>query len=294
MPARAGRLLLLGVALLLGSAAQAEAPAAERTKKILIVGDSWAMSLTKENVDGFPTPDVFDDALVANGLGAYETQGARTAWGGRRAEGWAKREMRFRITDELTAYPSIDFVHLIIGGNDFLAQVEQEDFKNLSAEGRGQRWTAITRDIETIVATCLLVRPNLHVVLAGYDYLDFERAAHVWKKSFHGVAPAKLNEWLVEFSRCVLEFAQDEPRCTYIQNFGVLQYWFGAPAQMVPLPGQAPGYDPFPGGDPARPMPSSITPDGIHPDATAHARLLQNAIDVCYAPRLRAATPAKP
>jgi hypothetical protein len=160
--------------------------------------------------------------------------------------------------------------------------------------GRGLRWAVITSNIETIVATCLAVRPNLHVVLAGYDFLDFDRAAHVWKKSFHDVAPATLNGWLVEFSRRVLEFAQGEPRCTYIQNFGVLHYWFGAPPRTVPLPGQAPDYAPFPGGDPTQPMPSSITPDGIHPDAIAHARLLQNAIDLCYAPRLRAATPAKP
>src|SRR5690606_35720910 len=59
------------------------------TKRILIVGDSWSTSITAENRDGFPAPDVFDDVLKANGLGAYETQGAVTAWSGRKASDWA-------------------------------------------------------------------------------------------------------------------------------------------------------------------------------------------------------------
>ena len=64
--------------------------AQDRTPVILIVGDSWAASITAENRDGFPSPDVFDDVLVANGFGEYETLGDKTAWGGRKASDWAK------------------------------------------------------------------------------------------------------------------------------------------------------------------------------------------------------------
>lgn len=274
--------------LLCGSMASAGAAAPDRTKKILIVGDSWAMSITKENVDGFPSADVFDDVLAANGLGAYATEGATTAWGGRRASDWAKPAMLDRIQAALAASPSIDYVHLIVGGNDFLGAVETAGFRTKSGVERGEVWAGILSDVEKIVVRCLSVRPGIRVVVAGYDYLDFDAAAAFWKRDFHGVDSATLNGWLVEFSRAQCEYTKSEPRCTYVQNFGTLQYWFGTPPRAVPLPGQAPGYVPFPGGDSAQPMPAGVSPDGIHPGAAAHARLLQNAVDQCYGPWLRA------
>ena len=91
--------------------------AQEAVKRILIVGDSWAASITAENRDGFPSPDVFDEALKENGLGLFETQGQATAWGGRKASDWARPEHLATIKSELEKHPSIDIVHLIIGGN---------------------------------------------------------------------------------------------------------------------------------------------------------------------------------
>ena len=38
------------------------------TKRILIVSDSWGMQLTSENYDGFPSNDVFENVLAANGF----------------------------------------------------------------------------------------------------------------------------------------------------------------------------------------------------------------------------------
>ena len=79
----------------------------ECVKRILIVGDSWAASIAADAVDtpGFGS---FDAVLDANGLGAYGTQGARTAWGGRKACDWVKAQNLQRITDELSRYATID------------------------------------------------------------------------------------------------------------------------------------------------------------------------------------------
>ena len=256
------------------------------TKRILIVGDSWAMSLTAENRDGFPAPDVFDQVLAANGLGDYETQGAVTAWGGRKASDWAKQKHRDEIVGELTKYPTIDIVHLVVGGNDLLDAVTKGDFRNKTPEERDVLWTSVQRDIQTIVDTCLGVRDNLRVVLADYDYLDPEAAEQFWGPvsgmDFHGATVAQVNAWLVELGRKKRTVAERTPRCEYVQNWGTLQYWFGSPPKAVPYPGQAPAYDPYPGGVLAKPMPPGLSPDGIHPNAEAHARLLQNAIDQYY------------
>lgn len=259
------------------------ATAQEKTKRILIVGDSWTMSLTAENRDGFPAPDVFDNVLEKNGFAQYETQGAVTAWGGRQASHWAKPEHCDEIVAELHAHPTIDIVHLIVGGNDFLTAVQKPGFKSKTAQERDAVWTGIQKDVQTIVDTCLGVRDTVRVVVAGYDYLDAVSAHKFWSMDFHGATQTELNSWFTELGRKKLEIARNTPRCEYIQNWGTLQYWFGDPPESVPYPGGPPDYDPYPGGDIDAPMPPGISPDGIHPNEAAHAKMLQNAVDQFYA-----------
>lgn len=252
--------------------------AAEPVKRILIVGDSWAASITAENRDGFPSPDVFDDTLQANGLGAWETQGKVTAWGGRKASDWAKPENLAQIKRELETYATIDMVHLIIGGNDYLSAVNKPEFRGLTAEERGAIWDGVVKNIQAIVDACLAVRESIRVVIADYDYLDAKAAETFWKMNFHGASPHDLNTWFVELGDKKKALAGKTDRCEYVNNWGTLQFWFGTPAQGVPLPG----------GDLDAPMPPGISPDGVHPNAAAHAKLLQNAIDQFYRPWLTA------
>jgi lysophospholipase L1-like esterase len=277
---KAGRTISRRCALLMLGACfvATTAVAADPVKRILIVGDSWAASITAENRDGFPSPDVFDDALKANGLGAYETQGKVTAWGGRKASDWAKPENLAQIRGELEAYPSIDMVHLIIGGNDYLSAVNKPEFPALTAEDRAALWDGVVRNIQTIVDTCLAVRDTIRVVIADYDYLDAKAAEAFWKMNFHGASARDLNTWFVELGEKKKTLAERTDRCAYVNNWGTLQYWFGTPPRSVSLPG----------GNIDAPMPPGISPDGIHPNAEAHAKLLQNAIDQCYKPWLTA------
>ncbi len=247
-----------------------------REKRILIVGDSWAASITAENRDGFPAPDVFDDALVANGLGAFETQGKVTAWGGRKASDWAKPKHLDEIRAELRNYPTIDFVHLIIGGNDYLTAVNSGDFKARTKAERQAVWDAVGRDIQMIVDACLAVRDDIQVVIADYDYLDAAAAEKFWKMNFHGATVRELNTWFVELGDTKRAIATSTPRCEYLENWGTLQYWFGTPEKGVTIPC----------GDLDAPMPKGVSPDGIHPNAAAHAKLLQNVIDQFYKPWL--------
>lgn len=268
------------MAIVLLSAAWAQA-AEMPVKRILIVGDSWSASITAENRDGFPAPDVFDDALKANGLGAFETQGKVTAWGGRKASDWAKPKYLDEIRAELMAYPTIDMVHLIIGGNDYLSAVNNADFPASDDARRQALWNGVAKNIQTIVDACLAVRENIRVVIADYDYLDCKAAEEFWKMNFHGASTHDLNTWFVELGETKRAVAKTTPRCEYVENWGTLQYWFGAPRESVPLPG----------GDINAPMPKGVAIDGIHPGAEAHAKLLQNAIDRYYKPWLLAPAP---
>ncbi|MCC6486295.1 MAG: SGNH/GDSL hydrolase family protein [Candidatus Hydrogenedentes bacterium] len=245
--------------------------AQEAVKRILIVGDSWAASITAENHDGFPAPDVFDEVLAENGLGRFQTQGQATAWGGRKASDWAKPEHLATIKAELEKYPSIDIVHLIIGGNDFLSQAMKGSLAGKSREERQLVWDPIIASIRAIVEFCLAVRPDIRVVIADYDYLDFELARQAWKMDFGTATTAELNTWLKELGDQKKKLAEDTDRCEYVDNWGTLQYWFVEPPKSVARHG-----------DPAKGMPAGVSPDGIHPTAEAHKRLLQNAVDAHY------------
>ncbi|MFA6239717.1 MAG: SGNH/GDSL hydrolase family protein [Candidatus Hydrogenedentales bacterium] len=251
-----------------------------KTKRILIVGDSWAMSVSAENHDGFPSKDVFDQVLADSGFPDVETQGKVTAWGGRKASDWVKPKNLSLITQELEAYPSIDIVHLIIGGNDYLTAIQDPTFISKTPEQRSEIWNGIAANIQKIVDTCLAVRSSIRVVIADYDYLDTNAAQTFWHFDFHGASVKQINSWFVELGDKKKEIAAKSERCEYLENWGVLQYWFGSPAKAVSLPG----------GDINSPMPTGISPDGIHPNDDAHKKLLQNAVDKYYKEWLKTRT----
>jgi hypothetical protein len=254
--------------ILLLSLIPATAESAVRIPRILIVGDSWAASITAEHVDPTPAPDVFDDVLAAEGLGEFETRGLRTAWGGRKASDWAKPEHVRIIHEELEAFPTISHVHLIIGGNDFLSAVLAQGRALESEPARRRLWRRIIRDIETIVKACHEVREGITVVIAGYDYLDYHAAETFWDFDFHGIETATLNQWLEELGDAKRAYAGATPGCVYLGHWGILQREFGGVGETGPAHG----------------MPAAISPDGIHPNPDAHAVLLRNAIEAVYRP----------
>lgn len=247
--------------------------------RILIVGDSWAASIATVQYDG-PGFGSFDAVLAANGLGQYTTQGRYTARGGRTAEFWAKSENLATIVSELQAFPAIDIVHLIIGGNDFLGDAKEVDLHD--ANVRGARFLDTYNKMQTIITTCLAVRPSIRVVLADYDYLDVLLAGLFQGTTYHNATQRDFNDWLIELGQYKRVLAQTIDRCEYVQNWGTLQYWYHEP-EGVAYPGGPPDYDPYPGGDLDAKMPGAAhVGDGIHPNDQAHRYMLQNAMDSFY------------
>ncbi len=233
--------------------------------RILIVGDSWAASIATENRDGVPVPGVFDAVLTENGLGDVRTRGARTAWGGRKASDWAKAKHLEEIREELTAYPSIDAVHLIIGGNDFLVEVFQRGLAAKSEEERESIFAGIVTDVRVIVKSCLAVRDEIRVVIADYDYLDLQPMKKMLKADTGEADNGTLNTWLRELGMMKKVLALEIDRCYYVDNWGTLQKEFGEAE-----------------GEPELTMPEGVSPDGIHPNEAGHKALLQNALAATY------------
>ncbi|MDQ1256130.1 MAG: hydrolase family protein, partial [Candidatus Hydrogenedentes bacterium] len=174
-------------------------------------------------------------------------------------------------------------VHLITGGIDFLTLAHDRNLKQMTPAERDALWTDVAEHVQIIVDACLAVRPGILMAIADYDYLDLpalERFAGA--NYFYGATVTEFNGWMVELGRKKLEVARKTDRCEYVQNWGLLQYHLGDPPKAVPLPGAAPDYSPYPGGDCTLPMPAGIAPDGIHPNEKAHTLMVQNAVDRYY------------
>jgi lysophospholipase L1-like esterase len=261
-----------------------------RTPRVLIVGDSWAA--------GVYLSGALDEVLDEYGLTHVGVEGLDTAIGGSKAEQWVTTQWRGKITQALLDFPTIDTIHLIIGGNDILGHIKDTDvYESPGSILREAWWDAIEDDVQTVVDHCLLLPQVRKVVLADYDYLNRVTAQLFYSltgasNDFGGMTQFEVNKAFIEVGQRKLAVALRTPGCEYIHNFGMLQYTYDIPTWAV-RPGGPPNYLPYPGGDNALPMPDSafdpldlfgtiIPGDGIHPSAAAHKVLLRNAVEQTY------------
>ncbi|NLN92655.1 MAG: SGNH/GDSL hydrolase family protein [Candidatus Hydrogenedens sp.] len=277
---------------LLLSFCQVETPQAE--EGVLLVGDSWAQ--------GIWMTGLLDVALAEAGFPEITAIGESCALGGTRAEQWKKPEYRKKITDALALSPSVDMVHLIIGGNDLLKLIRNTHvFEKWTEARREKEWDRIGADIQDLVEFCLSFDQVKVVGLASYDYLNSETAQKAFtalgqEMNFGGMSQEEVNACMIALEKRKKEIADELEGCVYIHNLGLLQHHFDEPPGL-PQPGIPPDYEPFPGGDATKAMPDAafhkvsfggqeFAGDGIHPGEEAHLIMLKNAMAYCYVPYL--------
>jgi len=274
--------------------------------RILLIGDSWAAGVEQSGV--------FNDVLEAAGLGADRVRGETTAVSGSQARDWSKPRGRLMknpgndqptglevIATALDDHPTIDLVHLIIGGNDVLEAIGH---RVPGDKGWAARLARIEADLETLVAY-LLARPQIRqVLLADYTYINPAHARAVFgcldsgdeAWSFGGASQEEVAGRFLAAAEIKRAVAARHPGCHYLPHFGRLQHRFNQP-EGAPSPGPPPDFDPFPGGDPAQPPPDdAFDPiqlgacppdgpapgDGIHINQSAHKLLLEVAVEHFY------------
>ncbi|MFM1919935.1 MAG: hypothetical protein RLZZ303_1569 [Candidatus Hydrogenedentota bacterium] len=268
-----------------------ECIAPEKSPRVLIVGDSWAA--------GMYLSGALDEVMDEYGLTHVGIAGAETAIGGSKADQWATSQWRGKITQALLDYPTIDTIHLSIGGNDILSNIKATDaFEGVGALLREGWWNAIEDDIQEIVDHCLVFPQIRKVVLADYDYLNRVTAQLFYSltggsNDFGGMTQFEVNECFVAVGERKKAIAARTPGCEYIHNFGLLQHAYQSPNWAARPGSAATNFLPYHGGDQTLPMPDSafdpfdilgvvIPGDGIHPNVAAHKVLLRNAVDEVY------------
>jgi lysophospholipase L1-like esterase len=247
---------------------------------VLLVGDSWAATVSDWSLDGAGL-GTFGDVLAEHEL-LVGVRGANTTWAGRTAEFWAGDLQLDAIVTELTTPPRVDYVHLVVGGNDLLAGAQELDGA-IAERDLVAIADAVEDSVELIVETIRQAAPHVHILIADYEFLDTDAAAEVGRP-VPGLTLAQTNAELVRLGHRKRAVAERWEGVEYHQNFGRVQRAFLGDA-VGPAPGRAPEFDPFPGGDPAFGLPEGAhLGDGVHPNDEAHRVMLEAAVQDWYRP----------
>jgi lysophospholipase L1-like esterase len=236
------------------------------TPRILLLGDSWAwfMFLNKS----------LDHALDARGMEEWDSVGMRTAIPGSTSSEWTQQDWLENVTKELERYPTVDIVHLSLGGNDYLRRWNNE----MPIEARDKLFNGVVDDIRVVIKHILSVRPDMKIVIVGYDYVNASRRNSTMQQ---------LNQAGQILERMKGELCKEFPNNVFhIVNYGLMQYHFGAEPDLkpnsVPLPGQAPEYDPYPGGNVNYGNAPAAMSDNIHLSIEGYKVLGEHCVDVMY------------
>ena len=232
--------------------------------KVLLVGDSWAFFMT---VDG-TLNNVFEkwghsDKTFYSNITIAEN-GAVT-------DDFLIQAKQDEIVARLNEFPSIEVVHLSIGGNDVLG-----DWHISFTPQQNDSLKAVVADrLFQVIDFIKSINPSIRVVWSGYVYPNFEeviesaapfQSSHPFYGTWQGMGfPTFLhiNNLLNEFSTDVENYADSDPRVDFFKIPGLMQYTHGQTSPLGVAPGGSyPAYtQPMPYGDPAYPSPKTSMRD---------------------------------
>lgn len=250
--------------------------------KVLLVGDSWAFFM---NVDR-TINNVFKKWGHSNYT--YLTSNV-IAENGAETDDFLKPDKQAEIQMLLDENPSIEVVHLSIGGNDVLGDWKvsfsqaQTDTLKLAVEAR----------LIEVIDFIKSARPGIRIFWGGYVYPNFNEVIetsplqnnHPFYGTWSGMEfPTflELNTLLNDFSGLVQDYANADPQVDFVNCTGLMQYTFGQNTPLGVAPGgtYAAGSVPLPTGDPNYPSPANsmrdyfLTKDCFHLSAKGYEDMI--------------------
>jgi len=222
--------------------AQCEEP---QVRRVLTVGDSWSVFMNANNTFnnvlrkwGHSDKRYFTNLIISE-------NGAKT-------NDFLGDTKQQEIAAQLEANPTIDVVHLSIGGNDVLGDWEvdwnQEQIDALEAE--------VTVKLISIMDFIKSVRPGIRIVWSGYAYPNFgevigslpsaAQSTHPFYSTWAGMGLPdflSINNILIGFSQSVQVYTDSDPQVDFVMCPGVLQHVFGQATPLAVEPGGT--YQPF-------------------------------------------------
>ncbi len=249
--------------------------------KVLLVGDSWAWFM---NTDG-----TINSVLKTWGFSNYKAISNSTlAVNGAQTDDFQKPAEQAEILNQLTLNPSIEVVHLSIGGNDFLGDWN----KNMTQGQTDTLTSAVFERLDSIIRFIKTCKPGIKVLWSGYCYTNFEEVittfiaptSHPFYSTWHSMQDpsfAQINNLQNSISAQVQAYCDTTPNVHFIDASGLMQYVYGQnPALAVPPGVSYPPFSvPLPHGDPTLPSPKvsmrdyGITKDCYHLSADGYKQM---------------------
>lgn len=284
--------LLLAAALTglhLNATAQCTEP---ETRRALTVGDSWSVFMNAHSTfnSSFRKWGHSDKRYFTNLI--ISENGSKT-------DDFLQPTKQDEIAAQLAANPSIDVVHLSIGGNDVLGDWHvswtQEQVDELEAQ--------VTVRLTAIIDFIKSVRPGIRIVWSGYCYPNFgevigsmplaAQSTHPFYSTWQGMGFPnflQINTILNSFSATVEAYANTDPQVDFIYAGGVLQHHYGQPTDLPVEPGgsYAQFEAPLPVGFPEYPTPRAgmgsllIFTDAFHLSAGGYAAFIDYQFQKFY------------
>lgn len=240
----------------------------ESRERVMLVGDSWSFFTFYY--------ESYQLAFTKYGYPDISILGDRTAINGTRASGWNTPTYLDLIQMELDSHPDVDLIILCLGGNDMVASNGWR--KSMNRAQRDSVFDRVRAHLEDIIDHINTVRPQIEMLLGGYDYMNFVESIlnypagstnpyeSMWN-TLENPDPSEVNIGLGELETRKIAIANNYPNVQYVNALGLNHYTYGYPdtlpvppfgsfpPQQTPFPGQAPNYTPLNGGDIRFPSP---------------------------------------
>ncbi len=234
------------------------------TPKILLVGDSWAWFMS--------TQSIINIELKAWGHSDYTfVSDAIVAENGAETNDFLKADKKAEIQSLLNANPTIEVVHLSIGGNDFLG-----DWNISMTPGQVDTLTSnVFTRLDSVIQFIKSCKPGIKVFWSGYVYPNFAepindmapfQTSQPFYGTWHGMGDPTFLQINTLLNGISLEFDSiyaNDPQVESNICTGLMQYLYGqtSPMSVPPSGTYAPFTQPLPFGDPNYPSPKTAMND---------------------------------
>ena len=199
----------------------------ESAENVVVAGDSWAFFMC--------THKSFDAAFAKAGLSGKAAANSNcelTSMPDIRAENWLKSDTH-RMTLLAVQNPQVKVLFLSLGGNDVINHWN----KDMSPWDEQNLFLTVERHVTKIVGTFKKLRPDLKILISGYDYPRFTPNLLMppFRKAFElmgSPTPLEINNSLIRFSKSMSDTAAMN-EVSYIHHLGLMHFYFGNTSEQL-------------------------------------------------------------
>ena len=257
---------------------------------VITIGDSWAWLVAANAPGSAPPAPGFVNSMqdMLNTFHPGKTVYNESFAGGTSASHAGDLA---GITARINAHPDADIVLLSSGGNDMLLGVLGGGFY-IGNPNNGAVYSGIANNVNTVVNHILNIRPDIQVVIQGYDYPNmwdgslFDAAGDTYRANYGMIRAdtgnalldqilnvqqnAQLNQGFRDAEQGKIAIADANRRVHHINNFGYLTALAGYNGALGAVSG--PGVYP-PDIAPELPVTNSLLNDPIHLNSTGYTAI---------------------